>query len=357
MKMYKYCPECGIKNSEEAVFCRSCGIQIEKINLRGNITVQKENNNVIKSQYNVFSKSYTVSNKPLCRYKFITAIAVIGVVAILIGALILTGNLNDINNPIIDKIHVKGGPKANIESIVSGGNALTTPDEGHTAIYGYYLSGIRMGEISFTAEGEEIYNGIPCDKITGDGNFIFNIYGQSMEINFDIGAYISKSDGILSYCRYGFDFQNPYNMEMDMILDIDKEEGEITFTVDSSLIGSTSTVIKASNEFWDCTILKDELYVGYLKDVNYILNTLGYDTEVNLKISVIGKEDVIVKKGIFEDCFIIQIDQDQGFSTTTSMIWIDEDGICPKMQIGSSGSSSINYEGMTIELEEYYTTD
>ena len=42
---------------------------------------------------------------------------------------------------------------------------------------------------------------------------------------------------------------------------------------------------------------------------------------------------------------------------TTSKIWIDEDGICPKMQIGSSGSSSISYEGMTIELEEYYTTD
>lgn len=355
--MYKYCPQCGIKNSEEAVFCRSCGIQIEKIDLQRNIPIQKENNESIKSQYNVDSKSFAVLKKPLYKYKLMTAIAIIGVVAILIGAFILTGNINGVNDPIINKIHVKGGPRANIESIVSGGNVLTTPDEGHTAIYGYYMSGSRMGEISFTAEGEEIYNGIPCDKITGNGNFILNIYGQTMEINFDIGAYISKSDGILSYCRYGFDFQNPYSVEMDMILDIDKEDGEITFTVDSSLIGSTSTVIKTSNEFWDCTLLKDDLYVGYFKDVNYTLNALGYDKEVNLKISVIGTEDVTVKKGIFEDCYIIQVDQDQGFSTTTSKIWIDEDGICPKMQIGSSGSSSISFEGMTIELEEYYTIE
>jgi hypothetical protein len=52
----------------------------------------------------------------------------------------------------------------------------------------------------------------------------------------------------------------------------------------------------------------------------------------------------------------VEIQQVQGYVGSTSIIWIDENGICPKMQLGSSSSSSFSYEGMIIELEEYYTT-
>jgi hypothetical protein len=186
----------------------------------------------------------------------------------------------------------------------------------------------KVGDISFTSVGEQSYGGNQCNKITGDGNFYFEIYGQSMEANFDIDAYISQSDGILNYCEYSFEFCNPFSMDMDMILDIDKDNGEITITVDSSLIDSQSTVIKTPDEYWECTILRDNLYVGYSKEVTYAMDVLGIDTEVSLKISVIGIEDVTVKKGTFEDCYIIQIDQEQAYSTSTSTIWVDEDGIC-----------------------------
>lgn len=357
--MNKYCPLCGIENPKEAVYCGHCGARFDFRIQPNNTSFQQGNNDSLKPQYNEKNQQYSIPKKPLKKYKPIIAIAVIGIVAILIGALLMTGYLNDeaINDSYINKIHVKGGPKANIESIVSSGNALTTPAEGHTAVYGYYLSSSKIGEISFTTEGEEIYGGKQCNKITGGGNFNFNIYGQSVGANFDIGAYISKNDEILSNCRYSFDFNKPYNMNMDMILDIDKEEGEITVTIDSSLMSSTSTVIKVSDEYWECTLLEENLYIGYIKEVTYSMNAYGYDAEVNLKISVIGQEDVTVKKGTFEDCYIVQIDQEQGYATTTSKIWIDQDGICPKMQIGSNGSSSISYEGMTIELEEYYTTD
>ncbi len=357
--MTKFCPLCGIENPKEAVYCRHCGARFDIRIPSNNTSIQQGNNDSPKPQYYDTTQPYSIPKKSFRKYKPMIAIAVTGVVAILIGAFLITGYLHDegINDTYINKIHVKGGPKANIESIVSSGNALTTPAEGHTAVYGYYLSSNKIGEISFTTEGEEIYGGKQCDKITGGGNFNFNIYGQSFGVDFDIGAYISKSDGILSNCHYSFDFNKPYNMNMDMILDIDKEEGEIKVTVDSSMMSSTSTVIKVSDEYWECTLLEDNLYVGYTKEVTYTLNAYGYDAEVNLKISVIGQEDVTVKKGIFEDCYIVQIDQEQGYATTTSKIWIDEDGICPKMQLGSSSSSSISYEGMTIELEEYYTTD
>lgn len=356
--MSKYCPECGVRNPDEARFCSSCCAKLDIINEQNNTPYQRINNENMMPQYYKANQGYSVSKKPLGKYKLYTIISVIGIVSIIIGAFIYTGYFysEGDNEPYINKIHVKGGPKVNIESIVTSGNALATPDQGYTAVYGYYMGSSKVGDISFTSVGQQSYGGTQCNKIIGDGSFYFEIYGQSIEANFDIDAYISQSDGILTYCRYGFEFCNPYSMDMDMILDIDKDNGEITVTVDSSLMDSQSTIIKTSDEYWDCTILKDDLYVGYLKEVAYTMNVLGYDTEVSLKINVIGMEDVTVNKGTFEDCYIIQIEQEQDYSTSTSTIWVDEDGICPKMQIGSSGTTSISYEGMTIELEEYYTT-
>jgi hypothetical protein len=357
--MNKNCPICGIENPKEAVYCGYCGSRFIVEGLSNITPVKQRNSDNQMTQHYEMNQQYSTPKKSSRKNKYIISITVIGVVAILIGALLITGFLNDtvINNPTINKIPAKGGPKVNIESIVSGGNALATPAEGHTAVYGYYLNSSKIGEIFFTSIGEEVYGGKQCDKIIGGGNFDFEIYDQSVGVNFDIDAYISKSDGILTNSHYSFDLNIPYNINMDMILDIDKEEGEITVTVDGSLMSSTSTVIKVTDDYWDCTLLKDNLYVGFIKEVAYTMNVYGYDAEVNLKISVIGLEDVTVKKGTFEDCYIVQIEQIQGYTTTTSKIWIDEDGICPKMQIGSSGSSSISYEGMTIELEEYYTTD
>jgi hypothetical protein len=353
--MNKYCQECGENNSEEAAYCFNCGKKLEFIIYQNKSFEKNESNDYQNYEKN---QTYQTTRRPIKKYGFITMISVISVVAILVGAYLISGYLynDNIKNPTINKIPVKGGPKFNIESIVNSGNAFTSPDVGHTAVYGYYLSGVRLGEVSFTTVGEENYNGEQCYKITGNGNFNFDIYGQSMSVDFNIDAYISQSDGKLVYFYYNFDINQPFNIDMDMIMDINKENGEITVTVDSSMIGSSSTVIKTSEEYWDCTLLKDDLFVGYLNEVIYTMNVLGYDTEVSLKISVIGKEDITVKKGTFEDCYIVQIDQDQGYVNSTSTIWIDENGICPKMQIGSSSTSSISYEGMTIELEEYYTT-
>ena len=42
-------------------------------------------------------------------------------------------------------------------------------------------------------------------------------------------------------------------------------------------------------------------------------------------------------------------------STTTQYMWIDENDVCPKMQISNS-AAALGYGELTIELEEYYTT-
>jgi len=356
--MNKYCSECGESNSDEASFCLNCGAELKQIYQQNKSYYNEKENQPVQYQENQAVSQYPVSNKPTRNYKFLTVISVIFISAVIIGAYLISGYIfnEGTNNPSINKISVKGGPKFNIESIVNSGNALTTPEIGHTAVYGYYLIGEKLGEISFTNLGEEYYNGEQCYKITGEGSYNFEIYGQSMDLDYGINAYVSKSDGKLAYFYYDFNINQPFNIDMSMILDINKETGEITVTVDSSMIGSQSTVIETSEDYWDCTLLKDDLFVGYLKEVAYTMSVMGIDTEVNLIISVTGQEDVTVNQGTFEDCYVVEIKQIQGYANSTSILWIDENGICPKMQLGGSTTSSISYEGMIIELEEYYTT-
>ena len=355
--MNKSCPGCGENNSEKASYCLNCGAKLNVGYQQNNSFYQERNNKSTNKEYENINQ-YPIENKPTRNYKVLTIISVIFISAVIIGAYLMSGFIftDSTNNPSINKIPVKGGPKFNIESIVNSGNALTTPDVGHTAVYGYYLSGDKLGEVSYKTICEENYNGEPCYKITGDGSYNFEVYGQSLDLGIDIEAYISKIDSKLAYFYYDFDINQPFNIDMSMTLDIDKENGEITVLVDSSMLGSTSTVIKTSEEYWDCTLLNDDLYVGYQKEIAYTMNIMGIDTEVNLKISVTGQEDVTVKKGTFEDCYVIEIEQDQGYTNSTSVIWIDENGICPKIQLGGSATSSFSYEGMIIELEEYYTT-
>jgi hypothetical protein len=110
-----------------------------------------------------------------------------------------------------------------------------------------------------------------------------------------------------------------------------------------------------TDDFWSKTNLQDVLYVGYSNEVTYTTSVSGYDTDITLKITVIGQEDVTVEKGTFEDCYIIEIEQDSGVVSTTSYMWIDENYVCPKMQISNS-AASLGYGDLVIELEEYYTT-
>lgn len=344
----KYCPECGMENLEDAGFCMNCGTKLE---------VKIPTNESYGPQYYGQPQQYT-PQKPSRKYKPIIAIVVvIGVVALLIGALLAMGLLtggSDSGSDII-KIPVSGGPKVNLQSIATGsgtygGNALTQPAEDHTAVYGYYMGSSKFGEISFTNQGDEYYQGKTCKKITGSGNFNIELYGQSMKMNFDIDAYTLKSDETLVYCNFDFSVVSPISFDMDAIIDVDRDNNEITYTVNSDMI-SISNVIEVSEDYWTDTDIEDNLYVGYSKEVSYTVSTYGYDVTVDMEISVIAQEDVTVGKGTFEDCYKVQIEQD---GAAMAYVWLDEDGICPKIQIAPSATTGLG--DFTIELLGYYTT-
>ena len=352
--MKKCCPECGMENFNEAVFCLNCGTKFEEIIQTNNAPVQQATNESWGPQYYGQTQQY-MPQKTSRNFKPIIAIVVIvGVVAILIGALlsmgVITGEIGNEQN--IVKIPAEGGPKVNLQAIANGGNALTQPAEDHTAVYGYYMSGSKFGEISFTTTGEEYYQEKTCEKIIGSGNFDIEIYGQSIEMNFDISAYTLKSDETLVYCNFDFNVVKPISFDMDATINVDRDNNEITYTVNNDMTGSTSTVIQVSDDYWTDTNIEDNLYVGYSNEVSYTVSAYGYDTTVEMEISIIGQEDITVGKGTFEDCYKVQLKQD---GTAIAYVWLDEDGVCPKIQIGS-GVTSTGLGDFTIELEEYYTT-
>jgi hypothetical protein len=172
-------------------------------------------------------------------------------------------------------------------------------------------------------------------------------------MSFDIEGYESVYDSSLMYCDY--DFTGGYagfTVEMQGTVDVDRDNKEITSTVTNSFTGTISTVIKISDDFWTQTNFNDILYEGYENEISYTASAGGYDSPIILRISVIGQEDVIVEKGIFKDCFIVKIEQVAGGITTTSYMWINENNVCPKMQI--SNNDTLGYGDLTIELEEYY---
>ena len=354
----KYCPECGIDNIDNAAFCKGCGIKIADNIVTNNQPMNEVTNENTMPQY--YGQPYQYPPQPTSRnVKPIIAIATVGIAAIVILAVLFMSGVftGGLSNPTVNIIPASDGPTGSLQSIATGSNVLTTPKSGYTAAYGYYMSGAKIGSISFANTGQEYYQGELCNKIDGSGTFDFGSYGgDSIEMSFDISGYETVSDSTLLYYDYDFNIDySTYNVDMEGTVNIDRENGEITSTVYSSMTGSIETVMEVSDEYWTITNIQDNLYVGYSSEVTYTASVYEIDTDVTISISVIGQEDVTVTRGTYEDCYKVKIEQTSSGVTTTSYMWLNEYNVCPKMQISNS-VAALGYGDFTIELEEYNTS-
>ena len=68
-------------------------------------------------------------------------------------------------------------------------------------------------------------------------------------MSFDISGYETVSDLTLLYYDYDFSIDySSYNVDMEGTINVDRENGEITSTIYSSMTGSIETVMEVSDE-------------------------------------------------------------------------------------------------------------
>jgi hypothetical protein len=173
--------------------------------------------------------------------------------------------------------------------------------------------------------------------------------------------------------------------------------------------------VEFSEEYWDMCPEFDELYVGFEKIMNFTMtlkmNDFSYSFEEYeeeyeteevmvsssnsqeieeheysnsqsdlyeddsedytssveniMKFNVVNQEDLFLDCGNFTDCYVIEIEQNQissydynygSSSTTSTKIWINENGVMPKAEytfLGNSGMTSSDSQKLLMILEEY----
>ena len=330
--MYKYCTYCGYQNHESTDFCSSCGRKFQE-------NVQTYNKNQIET-YPGQSQTYIPkkSSKKM--------IIILPIIATLVAIMLIIVFLNPFSQSGTQevKIYTGSGPTINLQSLTSG-NAIAIPEDGRTAIYGFYLGSQKLGEISHTSEGIVFYQDIECYKIVGSGAMSYEYSSYSIDFIYNYCAYISKHDNTLIYSELSYEYLQPTTYEMEMSISVDKEKGELTTTVNG-----IKTISKLPDYYWDINF-QNNLYVGYKEEINYNIYSSGYSYNATMKIFIPVKEDVVVPAGKFLDCYkiIYEMESEFGIITSTS-VWVNDNWITPKMQIGSA-SSEMNDIDLSISVQ------
>ncbi len=233
---------------------------------------------------------------------------------------------------------VSGGPTTSAQALSSGQGIGVPLKKGMSASYGYYQSGSRVGEYTVTNVGEEYFQGVSYRKIEGSGNLNFSVQEKSVKFSMDVTGYFENT-GMPKQLSYTFHYTQPKEKDVDMEYTWNESQSEMVTEVS----GQTTTA-DLPTEYWN-TISAGDLYVGYSKQMTYTIES----TSVTLSIEVIGREDVTVPKGTFEDCYLVKLSQPE--INQEGKYWINEEGVMPKMNFSQTiGTTSLTF---TMKLEHY----
>jgi len=389
--MLKICPKCGMKNDENVAFCTNCGNRLAETleEFRSSFETEKRDNFKQQDsgsykepayfneprqteptpQYPVYGQpSPYMPEKKSKKNRMILPILSIIIIAIIVVAAVFfvffTGEKNnEEENNELDQIlnthtnKIEGGPSVSLKSLGSG-NLKITPASDCVAKYNMYYLGDKIGESVEANAGITTYNGKSCYKILGRSDVELSVSGKTVAFTVDSIYYVEVDNNMPVYMSIVYDYTQPEELKSyDMTVDItwNQQTGEITST--SSVMGQKGTAVAyLPLENWGIISSLSDLYVGYSKEFDYTMSTQGVTGAVHMTVNVLNNEGVTVPAGTFENCYVLEIDQDlsdlnvAGISSANIKIWISEDGVVPK------ASSTMSGLQITQELEGYYTT-
>jgi hypothetical protein len=189
----------------------------------------------------------------------------------------------------------------------------------HSATYGYYFQESRVGEVQLASVGSGTY------QFEGEFNINITIGEVGVHFNGDVGDFWNSVPRSTSLGRSYGDSSPPLPTSIDTAIFVDV---------------TTEMMFLLPPERWG------GIHVGYSAQftslVPYIL------PELNVEMTAIGKEDVVVPSGTYENCFVVNGTQPgMGLEMT---LWVTEQGVVPQAEI-TMAVRGVDPLTLTMKLE------
>lgn len=192
----------------------------------------------------------------------------------------------------------------------------------HSAIYGYYFQESRVGEVQFASAGNGTY------QFEGDFTINITIGEVGVSFNGEVGDFRNSVPRSTSFSKSYEDSSLPFPTAIDAGIFVD-------VTLEMTLL--------LPPERWGA------IHTGYSEQFTPMVSYGGI-AEVNVEMTAIGKEDVVIPSGTYENCFVVngaQSDMDMEMT-----LWITEQGVVPQAEI-TMAVRGVDPLTLTMKLEHY----
>jgi len=192
----------------------------------------------------------------------------------------------------------------------------------HSATYGYYFQESRVGQVELVSVGNLTYQ--------FEGEFTINTTMGEIGVSFDgeVGDFKNSVPESMSFSKSYNDSSLPWPTGVDARIFVD-----VTIQMASLL----------PPERWGA------IDVGYSKQFTPTLFYVGIP-DVTVKMTAMGKEDVVVPHGTYENCFVLNgTEPEIGLEIT---LWVAKQRIVPQAEITMAmrGADPLT---LTMRLEHY----
>jgi hypothetical protein len=190
----------------------------------------------------------------------------------------------------------------------------------HSATYGYYRQEARVGEVQFRSVDTGAYQ--------FEGEFDIDTTVGEVKASFDgeLGDFRDSVPQSTSFGRSYDDSSLPFPTAIDTDIFIDL---------------TTRMMLLLPPERWGA--IHAEYSTQFTPMISY-----GGPAELNVEMTAIGTEDVVVPSGTYENCFVVNGTQpDMDLDIT---LWVTEQGVVPQAEI-TMAVRGVDHLTLTMKLE------
>jgi hypothetical protein len=192
----------------------------------------------------------------------------------------------------------------------------------HSATYGYYFQESRVGELQFALVGTGTY------QFEGEFNIDTTVGEVKVSLDGEVGDFRNSVPRFTSLGGTYEDSSLPFPTAIDAGIFVDVTR-EMTLLLPPERWGAID--------------------VGYSEQFTYMV-PYGGVAEVTVEMTAIGKEDVVVPSGTYENCFMVNGTQPEMDLEIT--LWVTEQGVVPQAEI-TMAVRGVDHLTLTMKLEHY----